>query len=98
MADGSADRGATTAETRKGDTLTAWALASFHTAVLLLVPLTIAHAVAPVAVGGLLDRLETSVGLVLSFILWGSTWWSNRRYLAACEFRDTRGTVRAGAR
>jgi hypothetical protein len=80
------------------DPLLAWALASFHAALFLLVPLTLAHAVAPVALGDLLGGLDTAVGITLYLVLWGSTWWSNRRYLAASDFDDARGTLRTGAR
>jgi hypothetical protein len=84
--------------TGTADALSAWALASFHAALLVLVPLALAHGVAPNAVGGLLAGLDTLVGVALFLVLWGSTWWSNRRYLAACEFGDSRGVLRAGAR
>jgi hypothetical protein len=80
------------------DPLLVWALASFHAAVLLVVPLALAHAVAPVALGGLLGGLDTLVGVGLYSVLWGSTWWSNRRYLAASDFEDVAATVRVGAR
>jgi hypothetical protein len=80
------------------DPLLVWALASFHAAVLLVVPLWLAHLVAPVALGGLLDGLDTLVGVALFLVLWGSTWWSNRRYLATSEFEAPRGTVVAGAK
>jgi hypothetical protein len=80
------------------DPLLAWALASFHAAVLLVVPLWLAHAVAPVALGGLLDGLDTLVGVALYLVLWGSTWWSNRRYLAASALESPRETVGAGAK
>jgi hypothetical protein len=80
------------------DPLLVWALASFHAALVLVVPLTAAHAVAPSGVGGLLAGLDTLVGVALYLVLWGSTWWSNRRYLAASEFDDLRGTLRAGAK
>jgi hypothetical protein len=80
------------------DPLFAWALASFHAAVLLAVPLALAHAVAPVALGGVLGGLDTLVGVGLYSVLWGSTWWSNRRYLAASDFEDVAATVRVGAR
>ncbi|AUV83515.1 hypothetical protein C2R22_19260 [Salinigranum rubrum] len=78
--------------TGDADALSAWAFASFHAALLLVVPLALAHAVAPNAVGGLLAGLDTLVGVALYLVLWGSTWWSNRRYLAACEFDDSRGS------
>jgi hypothetical protein len=80
------------------DALSAWALASFHAATLLVVPLALAHSVAPEAVGGLLAGLDTLVGLALYLVLWGSTWWTNRRYLAACTFADASGTLGAGVR
>jgi hypothetical protein len=80
------------------DPLLVWALASFHAAILLVVPLALAHAVAPVALGGLLGGLDTLVGVGLYLVLWGSTWWSNRRYLAASDFEDGAATVRVGAR
>jgi hypothetical protein len=83
---------------RAGDALTAWALASFHAALLVVAPLAVAHAIAPVTVGDLLDGLDTLVGVALFVVLWGSTWWSNRRYLAACDFGDASGTLRAGTR
>jgi hypothetical protein len=80
------------------DPLLAWGLASFHAAVLLVVPLWVGHAVAPVALGGLLDGLDTLVGVALFLVLWGSTWWSNRRYLATSALETPRGTVVAGAK
>lgn len=86
------------AEGGGSDALSAWALASFHAAVLLVVPLALAYAVAPVAVGDLLGGLDTLLGVALYLVLWGSTWWSNRRYLAACDFRDARRTLSSGAR
>ena len=97
-AGGSRDDSVGETDTAGVDALSAWALASFHAAVLLLVPLALAHAVAPGAVGDLLGGLDTLVGVALYLVLWGSTWWSNRRYLAACEFRDTSGTLKSGAR
>lgn len=100
--------GATTATTRAAttdrseregsDPLLAWGLASFHAAVLLVGPLGVAHAIAPAAVGDLLGGLDTRTGLVLYLVLWGSTWWSNRRYLAASAFDDPTRTLRAGAK
>ncbi|WP_152039598.1 hypothetical protein [Salinigranum salinum] len=80
------------------DPLFAWALASFHAAVLIVVPLALVHAVAPVALGGVLGRLDTLVGVGLYSVLWGSTWWSNRRYLATSDFEDVAATIRVGAR
>jgi hypothetical protein len=79
------------------DHLLAWALASFHAAAFLVVPLWLAHAIAPEAVGDLLGRLDTLVGIALYLVLWGSTWLSNRRYVAATDFGDAWGTFRAGA-
>ncbi|WP_136600674.1 hypothetical protein [Salinigranum halophilum] len=84
---------------REGDAaLSAWALATFHAATLLLVPLTLAHVVAPDALGDLLAGLDTLVGLALFLVLWGATWWTNRRYLAACAFADAGRTLAVGAR
>jgi hypothetical protein len=80
------------------DPLLAWALASFHAAAFLVVPLALAHAIAPEAVGDLLGGLDTLVGIALYLVLWGSTWLSNRRYVAATDFADPWGTFRAGAR
>jgi hypothetical protein len=80
------------------DALSAWALATFHAAALLVVPLTLAHVVAPDALGDILAGLDTLVGLALFLVLWGSTWWTNRRYLAACAFADASGTLAVGAR
>jgi hypothetical protein len=94
--EGSAD--ATERHGWERDPLLGWSLASFHAAVVLVVPLTAVHAVAPDALGDLLGGLDTSVGVALYLVLWGSTWWSNRRYLAASGFDDARGTVGAGAK
>lgn len=80
-----------------GDALAAWALAAFHAAVLLVVPLTVTHALVPGVVGDLLAGLDTRLGLGLYLVLWGSTWVSNRRYVAACSFTDTTRTLQAGA-
>jgi uncharacterized integral membrane protein len=79
------------------DPLLAWGLASFHAAALLVVPLWLAHVVAPVAVGDLLGGLDTRVGLGLYLLLWGTTWYSNRRYLAASAFETPTRTLKAGA-
>jgi uncharacterized integral membrane protein len=80
------------------DPLLAWGLASFHAAVLLVVPLWLAHVVAPVAVGDLIGGLDTLVGVALYLVLWGSTWWSNRRYLAASAFEGSVRTLKSGAK
>lgn len=87
-----------TVDRHDADPLLAWALASFHAAAFLVVPLALAHAVAPEAVGGLLGGLDTLVGVALYLVLWGSTWLSNRKYVAASDFDDAWGTLRAGAR
>ena len=86
------------ADGRDVDTLLVWALASFHAAAFLVVPLALAHAIAPEAVGDLLGGLDTLVGIALYLVLWGSTWLSNRRYVAATDFADPWRTFRAGAR
>jgi hypothetical protein len=82
---------------RTDDPLLAWALASFHAAVLLALPLAVVHAVAPVVLGDLLADLDSRVGIGLYVVLWGSAWWSNRRYLTASDFDDAAPTVRTGA-
>lgn len=96
-----AESGATTAATERDriedDPLLAWGLASFHAAALLVVPLWLAHLVAPVAVGDLLGGLDTRVGLGLYLVLWGTTWYSNRRYLAAGAFETPTRTLKTGA-
>jgi hypothetical protein len=61
------------------DPLVVWALASFHTATLTVVPLTALYLDG--AVGDLLAGLETSVGLGLYLALWAVTWWANRNVL-----------------
>lgn len=80
------------------DPLLAWALASFHATLLLVVPLTLVHAVAPGVLGDLLADLDTLVGVALFVVLWGSTWWSNRRYLAASDADDVGSTLVTGAK
>ena len=82
----------------RADPLGAWALASFHAAVLLVVPLAVSHVVVPDVVGDLLADLDTLVGVALYLVLWGSTWWSNRRYLASCSLADPAHTLRTGAK
>jgi hypothetical protein len=83
---------------RGDDPLLAWALASFHATLLLVVPLTLVHAVAPGVLGDLLADLDTIVGVALFVVLWGSTWWSNRRYLAASDADDVVATLVTGAK
>jgi hypothetical protein len=98
MAESEASVAVTERERVGVDPLLAWGLASFHAAALLVVPLWLAHVVAPAAVGDLLGGLDTRVGLGLFLVLWGSTWWSNRRYLAACAFVDVSKTLTMGAK
>jgi hypothetical protein len=93
----SATTGAAGRDRTEADPLLAWGLASFHAAALLVVPLWLAHVVAPVAVGDLLGGLDTRVGLGLYLVLWGTTWYSNRRYLAASAFETPTRTLKSGA-
>lgn len=63
------------------DSLVVWALASFHTGLLVAVLVTALHLDGPI--GDLLAGLSTTVGLVLYLGLWATTWWTNRRWLRA---------------
>lgn len=65
----------------EAQSLLAWSLASFHTA--LLVTLLLAGLYATGAAGELLAGLDTVVGLGLYAYLWAVTWWTNRRWLEA---------------
>jgi hypothetical protein len=66
------------------DSLLLWCLATFHTALFVLVPVALIHGVG--ALGDLLGSLSTVVGLVLYLALWATTWWTNRRLLATTPF------------
>ncbi|MFB6101652.1 MAG: hypothetical protein ABEJ73_03730 [Haloplanus sp.] len=72
-----------------------WALSSFHAAALLVAPLLPLHAVG--ALGSLLQGVSTAAGLGLYVALWGITWWTNRRWLAAATLRGMRGVLGLGA-
>jgi hypothetical protein len=72
-----------------------WALASFHAATLLVVPLAILYAVD--ALGSLLQGVHTATGLGLYLALWGLTWWTNGRWLAATRLDGLRETIRPAA-
>jgi len=61
--------------------LLAWAVASFHAA--LLVALAVVALYLTGSAGGILAGLATWVGVVAYLYLWGVTWWTNRRVLSA---------------
>jgi hypothetical protein len=88
-ADADADVAAT------ADSLLRWALASFHAATLLVAPLTLLYAVD--ALGSLLQGVHTVTGLGLYLALWGLTWWTNGRWLAATRLDGLRETIRPAA-
>lgn len=77
------------------DPLRRWTLASFHAATLLVAPLALLYAVG--ALGSLLQGVHTATGLGLYLALWGLTWWTNGRWLAATDFDGLRGTIRPAA-
>jgi hypothetical protein len=78
------------------DPLLAWSLSAFHVATLVVAPLLLLHAVG--ALGSLLQGVRTVTGLGLYLALWGITWRTNRRWLAAADRRDWWGTVVPGAK
>jgi hypothetical protein len=73
------------------DPLVVWALASFHTGLLVAVLVTALHLAGPL--GELLAGLSTTVGLVIYLGLWATTWWTNRRWLRAAIDPETGGSV-----
>jgi len=98
MADGGADGTSAPAvdpDATAPDPLLGWALASFHVAALLVAPLVLLCAVD--ALGSLLQGVHTVTGLGLSLALWGLTWWTNGRWLAATQLDGLRETVRPAA-
>ena len=92
MADG---HGAGDGVSSAPDPLLRWVLASFHAAVLLVAPLTLLYAVD--ALGSLLQGVHTATGLGLYLALWGLTWWTNGRWLAAARLDGLRETTRPAA-
>jgi hypothetical protein len=77
------------------DPLRRWTLSSVHAATLLVVPLLVLYAVD--ALGSLLQGVHTATGLGLYLALWGLTWWTNGRWLAATRLDSLRGTLRPAA-
>lgn len=77
------------------DALLRWTLASFHAAALLVAPLALLYAVD--ALGSLLQGVHTATGLGLYLALWGLTWWTNGRWLAATRLDGLRETIRPAA-
>lgn len=77
------------------DPLLAWALAGFHVALLVVVAVTVLHAVD--ALGGLLGGLGTVTGLWLYAALWVLTWLTNRRFLRSATLSPTRRSVLTAA-
>lgn len=67
------------------DPLVTWAFATFHAATLVVALVVVAHVTGPL--GDLLGGLDTLVGLALFVVLWATTWWTNRRWLAAVGLR-----------
>ncbi|SFL25946.1 hypothetical protein SAMN04487950_3091 [Halogranum rubrum] len=78
------DEGAASTEP---DSLLVWCLATFHTTLFVLVPLTLLHWAG--ALGDLLGGLSTTVGLALYGLLWATTWATNRRLLVTTPFAWT---------
>ncbi|SDL98811.1 hypothetical protein SAMN04487949_0412 [Halogranum gelatinilyticum] len=87
MADAASAPPDVTGSADSADPLLAFVLATFHTALFTLVPVTLLHWTD--ALGDLLGGLSTTVGLALYALLWATTWWTNRRLLAETPF--TRG-------
>jgi hypothetical protein len=77
------------------DPLLAWSLGAFHAATLVVAPLLLLYGVD--ALGSLLRGVRTVTGLGLYLALWGLTWRTNRRWLAAADRRSLRGTAVPGA-
>jgi len=73
------------------DPLLRWTLASFHAATLLVAPLALLYAVG--ALGSLLQGVHTVTGFGLYLALWGLTWWTNGRWLAATRLDGLRETA-----
>lgn len=78
-----------------------WAFATFHAAALVVALVVVAHVTGPL--GDLLGGLDTLVGLALFVVLWATTWWTNRRWLAGVRLRvgerpPTRALVSGGLR
>lgn len=69
------------------DPLVVWALATFHTTLLVVVLVAALHVSGPL--GDLLGGLSTIVGFALFLILWASTWWATGRTLAAVSTEET---------
>jgi len=78
------------------DPLLAGSLAAFHVATLAVGSVLLLHAVG--ALGSLLQGVGTATGLALYLALWGVTWLTNRRWLAATALQGPRGTVVPGAK
>jgi hypothetical protein len=99
MADGDVDGtpapAADTASPPSPDSLLRWTLASFHATTLLVAPLALLYAVD--ALGSLLRGVDTATGLGLYLALWGLTWWTNGRWLAATRLDGPRGAIRPAA-
>mgnify|MGYP000067788014 CR=1 FL=1 len=96
--DGSGGGGGPDGSDADPDPLLVWALSTFHVATLVVLPVWLAHAVAPAAVGGLLDSLGTLPGVGVYLTIWAATWWSNRAWLREADLADGRGAVAAGAK
>ena len=69
------------------DPLVAWALATFHTTLLVVILVAALHVFGPL--GELLGGLSTVVGFALFLLLWASTWWTTRRTLSAVSSDET---------
>ncbi|WP_049937581.1 hypothetical protein [Haloplanus natans] len=95
MADGDADGAPAPDAAATADPFLRWLLASFHAATLLVAPLALLYAVG--ALGSLLQGVHTATGLGLYFALWGLTWWTNGRWLAATRLDGLRETIRPAA-
>lgn len=67
-------------DTERGDELRAWALGSFHVAVLTVVALLSVHSSG--ALGDLLRGLDTATGVVLYLVVWAAGWLATRAALA----------------
>lgn len=80
--------------TGDGPGLRSVALPTFHVTVLVALGLTLLHVAG--ALGEALAGLETLVGVLLYGLLWGVTWWTNRRWLATTTGASTWPTLRSG--
>lgn len=84
------------ADSSHPDSLLVWCLASFHTGLFVLIPVTVAHSTG--ALGDFLGGLSTLVGLALYLWLWAITWWTNRRFLTTASLTADRTALIAAVK